>query len=448
MSDQRYIKEGWLMKRSRSGRVVTNWRRRYFRLTRTELLYYKSPLDPAPRRRYELTLDSNVLRTNDQGYSLCIEFQPAPGQPSFFMQAENDVEKDEWLTAIYNAYRRTADVAQQQTPAPEMPKAEAAPSAVPTPPQPPPPPAPPARILLDVTIEEARKLKAADFNGKSDPYCIVKLVGKDGQIIDIEEKRTHVKTSTLEPEWGEHFQIGRVVDLNSVKAVRFDLWDHDTFKRHDSLGSVQVPFSRFKVSPASMAQSSPIDDWFRVEPPKKTGFSSSPRRNDTREKEHVVKDWGELRVRMSISGPNLVNFFLSTELEFVPTSPVATVSNEHTDNRLEVTVIAARDLISADVNNSSDPYCELTLLDDHGKPIPGEYATTAVMHRTRNPAWANEHHVFGLICHIEKAASLKVRIIDYDKANRNDPLGFVLIGLDQLSAHRWTEWHVLQPEED
>ncbi|KAE9046259.1 hypothetical protein PR001_g1676 [Phytophthora rubi] len=447
MSDQRYIKEGWLMKRSRSGRVVTNWRRRYFRLTRTELLYYKSPLDPAPRRRYELTLDSNVLRTNDQGYSLCIEFQPAPGQPSFFMQAENDVEKDEWLTAIYNAYRRTADVAQQQTPAPEMPKAEAAPSAVPTPPQPPPPTAPPARILLDVTIEEARKLKAADFNGKSDPYCIVKLVGKDGQIIDIEEKRTHVKTSTLEPEWGEHFQIGRVVDLNSVKAVRFDLWDHDTFKRHDSLGSVQVPFSRFKVSPASMAQSSPIDDWFRVEPPKKTGFSSSPRRNDTREKEHVVKDWGELRVRMSISGPNLVNFFLSTELEFVPTSPVATVSNEHTDNRLEVTVIAARDLISADVNNSSDPYCELTLLDDHGKPIPGEYATTAVMHRTRNPAWANEHHVFGLICHIEKAASLKVRIIDYDKANRNDPLGFVLIGLDQLSAHRWTEWHVLQPEE-
>ncbi|KAJ8554926.1 hypothetical protein ON010_g9558 [Phytophthora cinnamomi] len=407
-----------------------------------------SPQDPAPRRRYELTLDSNVLRTNDQGYPLCIVFQPAPGQPSFFMQAENEVEKDEWLTAIYNAYRRTPDVAQQSMPTPEVPKADPAPSTAPMPPQPPPPPPPPARILLDVTVEEARKLKAADFNGKSDPYCVVKLVGKDGQLIDIEEKKTDVKTSTLEPEWRKHFQIGRVVDLNTVKAVQFDLWDHDTFKRHDSLGSVQVPFSRFSVSPASMAQSNPIDDWFRVEPPKKTGFSSSPRRNDTREKEHVVKDWGELHVRMSISGPNLVDFFHATELEFVPTSPVATVSNEHTDNRLEVTVIAARDLISADLNNSSDPYCELTLLDDHGKPIPGEYATTAIMHRTRNPAWANEHHVFGLICHIEKAASLKVRVIDYDKSNKNDPLGFVLIGLDQLSAHKWTEWHVLQPEQD
>lgn len=264
------------MKRSRSGRVVANWRRRYFRLTRTELLYYKAPQDPAPRRRYELTLDSNVLRTNDQGYPLCFVFQPAPGQPSFYMQAENEVEKDEWLSAIYNAYRRTPDVAQQQPPAPEMPKTEPFPSAVPTPPQPPPPPAPLARILLDVTVEEARNLKAADFNGKSDPYCVIKLVGKDGQIIDIEEKRTDWITATLEPEWRQHFQIGRVVDLNSVKAVRFDLWDHDTFKRHDSLGSVIVPFSTFKVSPASMAQSNPIDDWFRVQPPQKTGFSSSP----------------------------------------------------------------------------------------------------------------------------------------------------------------------------
>ncbi|GMF34161.1 unnamed protein product [Phytophthora fragariaefolia] len=451
MSDQRYVKEGWLMKRSRSGRVVSNWRRRYFRLTRTELMYYKTQQDPAPRRRYELTLDSSVLRTNDQGYPLCIVFQPAPGQPSFFMQAESEREKDEWLTAIYNAYRRAPDVAQPQpplpTPSPEMPTTEPAPSEILTLPQPPPPPAPPARILLSVTVEEARKLKAADFNGKSDPYCVVKLVGKDGKIIDIEEARTQVKTATLEPKWREQFEIGRVVDLNSVKAVRFELWNHDTFKRHDSLGSILVPFSRFRVSPASMAQSDPVDDWFRVEPPKKTAFTSSPRRNDTREKEHVVKDWGELRVRMSISGPNLVDFFHSTELEFVPTSPVATVSNEHTDNRLEVTVIAARDLISSDLNNSSDPYCELSLLDDNGRTISGEYATTAVMHRTRNPAWANEHHIFGLICHIEKAASLKVRVVDYDKSSRNDPLGFVLISLDQLSAHKWTEWHTLQPEE-
>ncbi|KAL4124597.1 hypothetical protein PRIC2_008194 [Phytophthora ramorum] len=446
MSDQRYIKEGWLMKRSRSGRVVSNWRRRYFRLTRTELLYYKTPQDTAPRRCYELTLDTSVLRTNDQGYPLCILFQPAPGQPSFYMQAENEVEKDEWITAIYNAYRRTPDVA-QQTLAPEMPKEESAPSIGPTPPQPPAAPAPPSRILLKLVVEEARKLKAADFNGKSDPYCVVKLVGKDGQVIDVEEKRTEVIPATLEPAWRKPFEIGRVVDLNSVKAIRFDLFDHDTFKRHDSLGSVQVPFSRFRMSPASTAQSEPIDDWFRVEPPKKTGLSSSPRRNDTREKEHVVKDWGELRVQMSISGPNLVDFFHSSDLAFVPTSPVATASNEHTDNRLEVTVIAARDLISADLNNSSDPYCELSLLDDHGKPIPGEYATTAIMHRTRNPAWADEHHVFGLICHIEKAASLKVRVVDYDKSNRNDPLGFVHIGLDQLSAHKWTEWHVLQPEE-
>ncbi|KAG6963087.1 hypothetical protein JG687_00006761 [Phytophthora cactorum] len=417
MSDQRYIKEGWLQKRSRPGKLVGNWRRRYFRLTSTELAYYKSPQEAAPRRRYELTLDSSVLRTNDQGYTLCIAFQAAPGQTNLYMQADNEEEKDEWVTAIYNAYRRTPDVA-QQPPAPEMPKVIA-------PPQPRPPPAPPSRIILKLVVEEARKLKAADMNGKSDPYCVVKLIGKDGETIDIEEKRTDVISATLEPVWNAPFEIGRVVDLNSVKAVRFDLKDHDTFQRHDSLGSVEVPFSRFRMSPASTAQSEPIDEWFRVELPKKTGFSSSPRHKDSiKDKEYVVKDWGELHVRMSISGPNLVDFFHNSELDFVSTSPVATVSNEHTDNRLEVTVLAARNLISADVNDSSDPYCELTLLDDHGRPIPGEFATTATMH-----------------------PSLKVRIVDYDKTNRKDPLGFVLISLDQLSAHKWTEWHALQPEE-
>ncbi|KUF97972.1 Nicotinamidase [Phytophthora nicotianae] len=437
MSDQRCIKEGWLQKRSRPGKLVGNWRRRYFRLTSTELAYYKSPQDVAPRRRYELTLDSSVLRTNDQGYSNCIAFQAAPGQPSFYMLADNEDEKEEWTTAIYNAYRRTPDVA-QQPPAPEIPKA----TPESTPPQPPPPPAPPSRILLKLVVEEARKLKAADMNGKSDPYCIVKLIGKDGKTIEVEEKRTDVISATLEPVWKASFEIGRVVDLNSVKAVRFDLMDHDTLQRHDSLGTVEVPFSRFRMSSASTVQSEPIDEWFRVNPPKKTGLSSS-----FREKEHVVKDWGELHVKMSITGPNLVDFFHNSELEFVPTSPVATATKEHTDNRLEVTVLAARNLISVDANDSSDPYCELTLLDDNGRPISSEYATTATMHRTRNPTWANEHHVFGLICPIETAASLKVRVVDYDKTNRNDPLGFVIIHLEQLSAHKWTEWHALQPEE-
>ncbi|ETO67390.1 hypothetical protein F444_15687 [Phytophthora nicotianae P1976] len=437
MSDQRCIKEGWLQKRSRPGKLVGNWRRRYFRLTSTELAYYKSPQDVAPRRRYELTLDSSVLRTNDQGYSNCIAFQAAPGQPSFYMLADNEDEKEEWTTAIYNAYRRTPDVA-QQPPAPEIPKA----TPESTPPQPPPPPAPPSRILLKLVVEEARKLKAADMNGKSDPYCIVKLIGKDGKTIEVEEKRTDVISATLEPVWKASFEIGRVVDLNSVKAVRFDLMDHDTLQRHDSLGTVEVPFSRFRMSSASTVQSEPIDEWFRVNPPKKTGLSSS-----FREKEHVVKDWGELHVKMSITGPNLVDFFHNSELEFVPTSPVATATKEHTDNRLEVTVLAARNLISVDANDSSDPYCELTLLDDNGRPISSEYATTATMHRTRNPTWANEHHVFGLICPIETAASLKVRVVDYDKTNRNDPLGFAIIHLEQLSAHKWTEWHALQPEE-
>ncbi|RLN98740.1 hypothetical protein BBJ28_00005345 [Nothophytophthora sp. Chile5] len=446
MSGVHYLKEGWLKKRSREGKLVPNWRRRYFRLTRSELLYYDTPQSMIERRRYELTLASEVLQTNDQGYPpLCFVLKSAPDQPNFYMQAENETEKSEWVAAIYNAYRRTPGMG-QLVDAPVVHPVIPAKSIGATPMQPPPAPAAPApRILLNMVLEEARNLHASNFIGKSDPYCVVKLVGTDGQIIDAEEKRTECITATLNPVWKAPFTVGRVVDLSSVKAIQFELWDHDNFKKHDSLGTVRVPFAKFRMSPASTGQSEPVDDWFRVEPPKKITRSSSPRRNDNRDKEHVVQDYGELRVKMSICGPNLVDFFQSAH--FVPTSSVATASIEHTDNRLEVSVLGAKSLISADFNNSSDPYCELSLLDEHGQPIRGENSTTATQYRTRNPVWADEHHVFGMICPIEQAATLKVRVMDHDNNNRNDPLGFVLIGLDQLSAHKWTEWHALQPEE-
>lgn len=51
-----------------------------------------------------------------------------------------------------------------------------------------------------ITIMEARDLRPMDFNGKSDPYCIISLNGKHKQT-------TSYKPNTLNPVWNENFNM-------------------------------------------------------------------------------------------------------------------------------------------------------------------------------------------------------------------------------------------------
>ena len=48
--------------------------------------------------------------------------------------------------------------------------------------------------VLKVTVVEAADLLASDANGKSDPFCVVKLG-------DMQEQKTEVIPTTLNPKW-------------------------------------------------------------------------------------------------------------------------------------------------------------------------------------------------------------------------------------------------------
>ena len=58
---------------------------------------------------------------------------------------------------------------------------------------------------LKVTVVEAADLQAKDLNGKSDPFCVVRLG-------DMQEQTTDVLPSTLNPKWNckvrSHSQTG------------------------------------------------------------------------------------------------------------------------------------------------------------------------------------------------------------------------------------------------
>lgn len=426
---RRVLKEGFLKKRSRTS-LIKKFQRRYFKLYANELVYSLSATDLAVRRRVPLGHDSEVLQTNDQGIEFCFVVKAHPADANFYLQAESEAEKNEWVVAIFEASRTLANIA----PAPSSPRVSE------------PRPEVPKRVLLQLTVQAARNLQAADFNGKSDPFCIVNLVGKNGEMVRSEEMKTNYITNTLNPEWNAKFVIGHAVDLHSIDALHLELWDHDHFSRNTSLGFVRVPLSIFQMSPASTHQTEVIDNWFRVEPPPPKASLLPQRTAPVATEKTMLKDHGDLHLVMSVSGPNLVSFFQSLHLAVAPRSRIVNAGVEHSDNRLEVTVLSAKELISADFNNSSDPFCELTLLDAHGKPIRGEVYTTGIKYKTRNPTWENAHHVFGMVSRIDEAAKLKVRVVDWDRTSKNDPLGYVVIDLDTISATNAASWYELQPE--
>lgn len=82
---------------------------------------------------------------------------------------------------------------------------------------------------LIVRVYRAENLAAADLNGKSDPYIVMKLVNQT--------HRTSTQYKTLNPIWEETFCFD-VFDIN--EKLDFTVWDED---RHgaDFLGRLSIP---------------------------------------------------------------------------------------------------------------------------------------------------------------------------------------------------------------
>ena len=72
--------------------------------------------------------------------------------------------------------------------------------------------------VLKVKIVEAADLLASDANGKSDPFCVVKLG-------DMQEQKTEVIPATLNPKWscmvGTHSSLVPMIPFPVVLLVSF-----------------------------------------------------------------------------------------------------------------------------------------------------------------------------------------------------------------------------------
>ena len=96
----------------------------------------------------------------------------------------------------------------------------------------------------------------------------------------------------------------------------------------------------------------------------------------------------------------------------------------------------ARAIMAADKGGTSDPYAVVELVaDDGGKALKGESYKTKPQKKTLDPKF-DESFTLGAATEDAElaAASLRVRLYDYDVVGSSDPLGEVVLPLEQFVA--------------
>jgi len=94
---------------------------------------------------------------------------------------------------------------------------------------------------LTIRVVEAKKLKAADLNGKSDPY--VKIIKLD-QHKKKEQFQTQTKFKDLNPVWNETFKFK--VHLSDV--FKITVWDYDKVGKDDKIGNATILVKSLKCN--------------------------------------------------------------------------------------------------------------------------------------------------------------------------------------------------------
>lgn len=84
-----------------------------------------------------------------------------------------------------------------------------------------------------LTLVGAKFLRAADADGKSDPYCVVNLSGKAGS-----EFKTRVIPNTSNPRWNEVFEVSGCCITDTFE---FRVYDKDYGTKDDLLGFARLP---------------------------------------------------------------------------------------------------------------------------------------------------------------------------------------------------------------
>jgi hypothetical protein len=105
-----------------------------------------------------------------------------------------------------------------------------------------------------LTILRATNLPAKDIGGTSDPYCIVRVKGRDDEIF-----KTTTKQKELNPKWEESTTLTKKIPSPFGCTIVVQVWDYDRLSRDDAMGT-----ATFNLGPPA-----PAEDIFEFEVPLK-----------------------------------------------------------------------------------------------------------------------------------------------------------------------------------
>lgn len=94
---------------------------------------------------------------------------------------------------------------------------------------------------LFVRVLQAEGVKAADFGGTSDPYCIVSIKSNKSS-----EHKTQVCKETINPQWNERFIFHPTAEEMETGALLIKMYDDD-IGRDDLLGELEIPLANFET---------------------------------------------------------------------------------------------------------------------------------------------------------------------------------------------------------
>ncbi|XP_022105841.1 multiple C2 and transmembrane domain-containing protein 2-like isoform X3 [Acanthaster planci] len=241
--------------------------------------------------------------------------------------------------------------------------------------------------IITITLLEGKNLIPMDDNGLSDPYIKFKLGS--------EKYKSKTEKGTLNPKWMEQFDLRLFEDQTNMLEI--SVWDKDVGSKDDIMGRCQIDIASLK-------------------------------REETHHCDLELEDGaGTLSLLLTITGTagtesisDLANFKHDPNTVRMLHRKYG-ILNSLKDLKdvgwLQIKVIKAQGLASADLGGKSDPFCVLELVNSR--------LQTQTLYKTLNPEWGK---VFTF--NVKDIHSvLEVTVYDEDKHGSPEFLGKVEIPL-------------------
>jgi Ca2+-dependent lipid-binding protein len=245
---------------------------------------------------------------------------------------------------------------------------------------------------LHVTVVSSKHLPKMDTMGTIDPYCVL--------VFQETEMRTPTIKDTYTPEWNESF----IFEVHHVEKAcdsdfRLTVMDWDATSKDEEVGSFTIPGPR-------------MSEILRA----KIGWEGTDTFVVYHEGKPVIgndKEMSEVTIKVRMAE--------------VPKAFASLVADEqaHGQRRLKLTLVSANHLPKMDMIGTIDPYAVIS--------FEGMELRSKTVKNTYSPQWEEAFHCNIGDVHKGCSDDLRVTLMDWDAASKDDEVGSFTIPASRMS---------------